>query len=147
MDDSSHDYPSGDEQVNLAKQYFRKVDAGDPSLLDLFADDAQAFFPRFGIAHGKAEFISLVQGLNGAVSRFNHDENLMIFTQAGNRVAVEGIETGTLTDGTPFPGDARSAGHFCNVFEFRGSLISRLHIYADPNFTGDHPDLFRWENA
>lgn len=147
MEDNPRDYPSSDEQVNLAKQYFRKVDAGDPSLLDMFADDAQAYFPRFGIARGKTEFISLVQGLNAAVSRFIHDENLMIFTQAGNRVVVEGIETGALTDGTPFPGDAGSGGHFCNVFEFRGSLISRLHIYADPNFTGKHPDLFKWGNA
>jgi hypothetical protein len=49
-----------------------------------------------------------------------------------------------LTSGVPFPGDARSSGLFCNVFEFRGKLISRLHIYADPDFAGQQPALFPW---
>ncbi len=135
-------YPTPDEQMRIVKEYFRRVGAGDPSLLDLFADDAQAFFPKFGVAEGKAEFVTLVQGLTSAVARFFHDEDLMVFTQGGNRTVVEGFEVGELADGTPFPGSAKSGGRFCNVFEFRGSLISRMHVYADPDLAGKHNDLF-----
>ncbi len=138
------DYPSPEEQIRLAKAYFAKVDAGDASLLDMFTDDAQAYFPKFGTAHGKGEFVELIQGLTGTVTTFVHDENDMVFTQTGNRLVVEGIETGALADGTPFPAGARSEGRFCNVFEFRGSQISRMHIHADPDFAGRHTDLFPW---
>ncbi|WP_294563243.1 nuclear transport factor 2 family protein [uncultured Arthrobacter sp.] len=139
---NSPDGASPDELLRLAKEYFRKVDAGDPSLLDLFTEDARAYYPQFGTTHGKEELVRLVQALTTAVSRFNHDERSMVVTQSGNRVVVEGVETGTLSDGTPFPGESRSGGRMCNVFEFRGTLISRLHIYADPDLAGRHSDMF-----
>ena len=142
--DTTNDYPTSDEQMSIVKDYFKKVGAGDPTLLDLFTDDAQAFFPKRGVINGKGEFVTFVQALGAAVSRFFHDPELMVFTQGGNRTVVEGIEVGELADGTPFPGDAKSAGRFCNVFEFRGSLISRMHIYADPDLAGKHNDLFAW---
>jgi ketosteroid isomerase-like protein len=137
-------YPTADEQIRLAREYFARVDAGDPSLLDMFTEDAQAYFPKFGTARGKAEFAQLVQGVGSAVRQFVHDPESMVFTQAGHRLVVEGKERGVLTDGTPWPGSARSEGRYCNVFEFRGSLISRLHIHADPDFAGRHGDLFPW---
>ena len=84
-------------------------------------------------------------GLGAEVASFQHPEDRMVFTQEGNRVVVEGAETGTLASGVPFPGDARSAGLFCNVFEFQGRLISRLHIYADPDLAGLQPGLFPWD--
>jgi hypothetical protein len=35
-------------------------------------------------------------------------------------------------------------GHFCNVFEFRGDLISRVHIYLDPDYAGEDQPRFLW---
>lgn len=133
-----------EEQLRIVKEYFRRVGAGDPTLLDLFTDDAQAFFPKRGAMNGKAEFVTFVQDLTAAVSRFFHDPERMVFTQGGNRTVVEGFEEGELADGTPFPGSAKSGGRFCNVFEFRGSQISRMHVYADPDLAGKHNDLFPW---
>jgi ketosteroid isomerase-like protein len=137
-------YPIADEQLRMAREYFSKVDAGDASLLEMFTEDAQLYFPKYGTAHGKAEFLQLIQGLTSAIARFVHDESLMVFTQSGNRLVVEGIESGFLTDGRPFPAGARSEGRYCNVFEFRGNLISRMHIHADPDLAGQHKDLFPW---
>lgn len=77
----------------------------------------------------------------GAVRRFVHHQRAMIFTQAGDRLVVEGTRTGVVADGTPWPAGARSEGRYCNVFEFRGALIRRLHIYADPDFA-DRYDVF-----
>ncbi|MBT2502846.1 nuclear transport factor 2 family protein [Curtobacterium sp. ISL-83] len=129
----------------LALAYFTKVDAGDPDLLDIFTDDAQVFFPKFGIAHGKEEITQFLVGLTLAVDSFHHDPADFVVTQSGNRVIVEGKETGVLANGRAFPDGARSGGLFCNVFEFRGSLISRVHIYADPDLAGKHDDLFAWD--
>jgi ketosteroid isomerase-like protein len=135
------DHPAADEQVRLAKAYFARVDAGDPELLGMFTDDVRAYFPKIGTTRGKADLMRLVQALTGAVRRFVHDPQSMFFTQAGDRLVVEGTETGILADGTPWPAGARSEGRYCNVFEFRGPLISRLYIYADPDFAGRY-DLF-----
>ena len=43
------------EQTMLAvvKQYFVSADAGQASVLDLFTDDVQIYFPKFGIPRGK----------------------------------------------------------------------------------------------
>jgi hypothetical protein len=43
-----------DEQIRLAREYFARVDAGDPGLLAMFTDDAQAYFPKLGTARSKA---------------------------------------------------------------------------------------------
>jgi len=134
--------PSGDEQIRLAKLYFARVDAGDPELVTMFTDDAQTYFPKLGTARGKAEFVRLVQALTRAVPRFVHDSDGMTFTQSGHRLVVEGVESGVLADGTSWPAGARSEGRYCNVFEFRGPLISRLHIHVDPDLAGRHDDLF-----
>jgi ketosteroid isomerase-like protein len=135
------DHPSAEAQVRLAQAYFAGVAAGDPALLDMFTDDVQAYFPKIGTTHGKAALARLVQTLTAAVRRFVHDERAMIFTQAGDRLVVEGTEAGVLADGTPWPAGARSEGRYCNVFEFRGPLISRLHVYADPDLAGRY-DVF-----
>ena len=140
--DTNAAYPTPDEQIRIIKDYFRRVDTGDTSLLDLFTEDAQAYFPKFGVVNGKAQFAALVGGLTTAVARYNHDEKHLVFTNGTNRTAVEGLEDGELADGTPFPGKALSGGRFCNVFEFRGSLISRLHVYADPDLAGQYDEMF-----
>jgi ketosteroid isomerase-like protein len=136
------DDPVPDARIRLARAYFARVDAGDPELLAMFTDDVQAYFPKIGTTHGKTDLLRLVQTLSAAVPRFAHDQSRMVFTQAGDRLVVEGTEQGVLADGTTWPAGARSEGRYCNVFEFRGPLISRLHIYADPDFAGRHDDLF-----
>src|SRR5215470_6729671 len=35
-------------------------------------------------------------------------------------------------------------GRFCNVFKFRDGRISSLHIYLDPDYTGEDEARFRW---
>ncbi|MBD0256596.1 MAG: nuclear transport factor 2 family protein [Cytophagales bacterium] len=140
--DKSIGFPTPADQIRLAREYFAKVDAGDPSVLDMFTENVQVYFPKIGTASGKVRAVQLVQVLTRAVPRFAHDTASMIFTQSSNRLVVEGTESGVLADGTPFPDDARSEGRFCNVFEFCGKCISRLHIYTDPDFRGRYFDLY-----
>ena len=62
------------EQTMLAvvKQYFVRADAGQASVLDLFTDDVQIYFPKFGIATGKAAFGELATGLLGSLKSIAH---------------------------------------------------------------------------
>jgi len=52
------------EQAMLVavKQYFVRADAGRADVLDLFTDDVQIHFPKFGIATGKGAFGELATG-------------------------------------------------------------------------------------
>ena len=52
-----------DDQVksaDLCREYFRHVDTGSESLLDLFADDTQIYFPKYGIGTGKAALLEIL---------------------------------------------------------------------------------------
>lgn len=135
------DSATADEQIRIAKAYFAKVDAGDTTLLEMFTKDVQAYFPKIGTTHGRSELVTLVQTLTSVVPRFAHDPRRMVFTQQGSRLVVEGIETGEFADGTAWPAGAKSEGRYCNVFEFDGNLIQRLHIHVDPDFAGRYDDL------
>jgi hypothetical protein len=58
---------------DVAVRYFRLVDTGDPAVIDLFVDDAQMFYPKFGHARGKAEIGAFARGLARGVSRLHRD--------------------------------------------------------------------------
>ncbi len=46
-----------DDLVGLVVKYFEKIDAGDPSYLDLFSEDVDFFFPKFGQVKGKSALV------------------------------------------------------------------------------------------
>jgi hypothetical protein len=62
----------------------------------------------------------------------------------GSYVVVEGAEHGRTSSGIDFPDGTSSFGVFCNVFEFEGDLIKRVHIYVDPDFASTHADGVAW---
>ena len=41
-------------------------------------------------------------------------------------------------------GGETPGGRFGNVFKFRDGRISSLHIYLDPDYTGEDEARFRW---
>jgi hypothetical protein len=131
-------------RIELATDYFRKVDSGDPAILDIMTDDVETYFPKFGVGHGKAEFMELAKGLTGSLQSIRHDFERMKFHVAGNHVIVEGFESGVMADGTPWPVEGRSEGRFANVFEFEGHLIKRVYVYVDPDFASTHKERFLW---
>lgn len=140
--------PASDQVANasrheIIREYFRRVDAGDPSLLDLFADDVQVYFPKFGIAHGRDGVGALAATLGGYVGGLDHDIDAFRFIGDGDVVAVEGAERGTMSDGTPWPDGKISNGLFCNVFEFSGDLITRVHVYTDPDYASADTERIR----
>jgi hypothetical protein len=138
--------PVDREQTMLAavKQYFVKADAGDFSVLDLFTDDVQIYFPKFGIATGKAAFGDLATGLLGSLKSIAHYISDFKYVVGSDSVVVEGTTHGADAQGSEWSGGKTPGGRFCSVFEFRGPLIARMHIYLDPDYTSRDEKRFLW---
>jgi hypothetical protein len=130
-------------RIEVIRNYFRRVDARDPSLLDLFADDVEFFFPKFGPARGKEALVTFGERMTRHLASLEHDIDGLNFIVAGDTIAVEGKEWGVTQAGVQWPDGAVSQGLFCNVFEFDGLLIRRTYIYVDPDFTSEDLDRAR----
>jgi hypothetical protein len=128
----------------IAREYFKRVDDGSPQLLDLFTEDAQMYFPKFGVGRGRAAILSVLTGLGSVFASVKHDSSTYLYIRSGNRLAVEGTSRGVLKSGEHWAAGETPAGRFCNIFEFRGELISRLHIYLDPDYAGQDGGRFLW---
>src|ERR1700756_1448385 len=147
---SQHDSPELDH-LETTKQYFIRVDAGRADTVDLFTEDAQIYFPKFGIARGKAAFGELASGLFKRVSKLSHDLSTFTYVVMRDVIVVEGKTQGMDVEGRRWSGGGKTrggevegrrwsggetpGGRFCSVFEFRGPLICRMHIYLDPDYT------------
>ncbi len=139
-----------ERRLEIIRTYFLKVDEQAPSILDLFTADVQIFFPKFGVARGKAALGRFSRRIAREVAQFKHDIDGLLFTIGGDRIVVEGQELGVTPEGISWPDGVISQGRFCNVFEFQDFLISRLHIYVDPDFTNQDErriDVYRGGEA
>ena len=132
------------KMVELAKEYFRRVDAGDEKLLDIFTEDVQIYFPKFGIQRGKGAILELATGLQKLLTEAHHDFSDYLFLPHGRFLAVEGTTEGRTPAGKAWSAGRTPGGRFCNVFEFRDDLINRVHIYLDPDYGGDDEARFAW---
>ena len=133
-----------DSAVRIAGEYFARLDAGSPQLLDLFTMDAQIYFPKFGIGRGHPALLEVLTGLGGVLQSVQHLSDSFVYTQAGNRLVVEGASRGALKSGASWAAGETPAGRFCNVFEFRGDRICRMHVYLDPDYGSDDTRRFLW---
>lgn len=135
---------SNPDLIELAREYFRRLDAGSPELLALFAEDSEIYFPKYGIGRGRDQLLEMVMGLGGAIESVEHDTSTYRMTRAGDTVFVEGTTKGVLKSGERWAAGETPGGRFCNVFEFRGGLISRLAVYLDPDYGGRDEAGFLW---
>lgn len=126
-----------DKRVAITTSYFEKIDAGDPTVLDLMKDDVQFFFPKGGVRKGKDEWIKFGEFFGKSLKSIEHDMAGFNYIVQGDFVVVEGREKGVMADGKAWPDGKISQGLFCNVFEFDGEMIKRLHVYVDPDFASE----------
>ena len=134
---------SDDKKITLLLEYFRLADQGGPEVLDLFHEDVEFYFPKFGIGVGRQAFLEFVTGFEGALEFIRHDYDKLMFISAGDHVVVEGPSQGKMS-GRTWVGGQTPGGRFCNVFRFRDNRISSIHIYLDPDYTGEDAPRFRW---
>jgi ketosteroid isomerase-like protein len=131
-------------QIAVAQEYFRRVDAGRADLLELMTDNIEFWFPKFGIGRGKAAFGEMAAGMGRVFEFVEHDFRTYSFICSGTTLVVEGTTRGQLKTGQSWAAGTTPGGRFCNVFEFREDLISRVYIYLDPDYVSEDAPRFLW---
>ena len=64
------------EKIKIAREYFMKADQGRPDILELFHEDAEIYFPKFGFGFGRNSFLEMVKGFEGVLEHIQHDSSL-----------------------------------------------------------------------
>jgi ketosteroid isomerase-like protein len=134
---------SDHDNVDIAREYFLRADQGRADVLELLHEDAEIYFPKFGISSGRDSLLEMVRGFQGSLEFIRHDYDTLRFIPAGEYVAVEGTSKGKMS-GKSWTGGSTPGGRFCNVFRFRDGKIASLHVYLDPDYLGEDEPRFRW---
>jgi len=119
------------DKITLAREYFIRADQGRPDILELFHEDAEIYFPKFGFGFGRQSFFAMVKGFEGSLEYIRHDYDGFTFIPSGDYLVVGGTSQGKMS-GKSWAGGKTPGGRFCNVFKFRDGRIASLHIYLDP---------------
>jgi hypothetical protein len=141
-----------EQRKSVALEYLKAFDnkgvtSSGGSILDLFADDAQVFFPKWGLATGKKQIGQLFTDFGGGIKSILHDYATFNWIMTGTDVfAVEGTSAGEYKDG-PWRAGVSHAGRWCDVFEVRDFLIQRCFIYLDPDYAGLDTARYHWLSA
>ncbi|MGK6344188.1 nuclear transport factor 2 family protein [Chryseobacterium sp. DT-3] len=124
---------------NKIETYFKKIDSGifDDEYFDLYAEDVEMYYPKFGFEKGKQGIKNFGKVIGKHLEKLTHDIQNFRYTFSDTVIVVEGNEKGVTRSGKEWPDNHTSFGKFCNVFEFDGELIKRVHIYVDPDFTSE----------
>src|ERR1700730_5296479 len=137
---------SDEQRKSVALEYLKAFDNGGTtsaggSILELFADDAQVYFPQVGRANGREEIGSLFADIGSTLVAIRHDyANFNWVFSGGDVLAVEGTSYGEHRDGSWRAGVPDwAAGRWCDVFEIRDWPIHRCFIYLHPDYSGKDP--------
>ena len=132
-----------EQRKSVALEYLKRIDRGE-NFFDLFADDAQVYLPKWGLANGRQEFEKLFADLASILKSIRHDYAYFNYIIQGDYVVVEGTSYGTTADGTEWRAGVTHAGRWCDVFEIRDFLIQRCFIYLDPDYAGADTARYPW---
>ncbi|HXW00176.1 MAG TPA: nuclear transport factor 2 family protein [Anaerolineae bacterium] len=134
-----------EQRKSVALEYLKRLDHGQ-SVMDLFADDAQVYFPKWGLADGRAQIEQLFGDLGSILSAITHDYAYFNYIIQGDNVVVEGTSFGKTAAGVEWRAGVTHAGRWCDVFEIRDFKIQRCFIYLDPDYAGADTDRYPWLN-
>jgi hypothetical protein len=140
-----------EQRKSIIIRYLKAFDRGGVTpeggaILDLFANDAQVYFPKWGLANGKKEIGRLFDDVGGTLKSIVHQyESLNFIFSGSDIVACEGTSFGEHRDGQWRAGvPEHGAGRWCDVFEIRDWLIQRCFIYLDPDYAGRDKERYPW---
>ncbi len=132
-----------DQRRSVAIEYFRRLDAGQ-DMIDLFAENAEIYFPKWGVARGHAEIQRMWSEVGVLYTEIHHYTEYLNFIFGESQLYVEGISDGVAGDGTPWTGTVTHAGRWCDAMEIRDGKIERLFIYLDPDYAGADTARYPW---
>jgi ketosteroid isomerase-like protein len=139
-----------EQRKSVALEYLKAFDNGGTtstggSILDLFAEDAQVMFPKWGVAAGKEHIGQLFADIGSSMISIQHHCAELTYDSGSDVVVVEGTSHGEHKDGPWRAGVPEwGAGRWCDVFEIRDFLIQRCFIYLDPDYAGLDRARYPW---
>ncbi len=132
-----------EQRKSVALEYLKRLDRGD-DIIELFADDAQVYFPKWGIADGIDQVKQMFTDLGSILGGIRHDYAYFNYLHAGDTVVIEGTSSGRTASGMQWRAGVTHAGRWCDVFEIRDHRIQRLFIYLDPDYAGADVARYPW---
>src|SRR5690348_10173322 len=99
---------------SLLKYSSGDVDQATPDVLELFHEDAEVYFPKFGFGFGRNSFLEIVKGFEGTLEFIQHDYDRLTFIPSADYLVVEGTSQGRMS-GKSWAGGKTPGGRFCNV--------------------------------
>ena len=144
---------TNEQRKSVAIEYLKAFDNGGVtsdggSILDLFASDAEVYFPKWGVARGADQIGQLFGDVGGTIKSILHHYANFNWVFSGEYVLVaEGTSHGEHRDGGWRAGvPEHAAGRWCDVFEIRDWKIQRIFIYLDPDYAGKDTARYPWLN-
>ena len=64
------------DKITMAREYFIRADQGRPDILELFHEEAEIYFPKFGYGFGRQTFFEMVQGFAGSLEYIQHSAHI-----------------------------------------------------------------------
>lgn len=132
-----------EQRKSVALEYLKRLDQGK-DFFDLFSNDAQVYFPKWGLANGLEEVQQMFSDLGSILKSIRHDYAYFNYISQGDVLVVEGTSSGVTADGTEWRAGVTHAGRWCDVFEIRDFQIQRLFIYLDPDYAGADTERYPW---
>jgi hypothetical protein len=145
------DVMTDEQRKSVALEYLKAFDNGSTtstggSILDLFADDAQVHFPKWGLATGKEQIGQLFGDVGATIKSILHHYSYLNWVFSGtDTIVAEGTSHGEHQDGPWRAGVPEcGAGRWCDVFEIRDWKIQHRFIYLDPDYAGKDTARYPW---
>jgi hypothetical protein len=132
-----------EQRKSIALEYLKRLDHGQ-NFFELFAEDAELYFPKWGIAYGIHEIETLFGEVGSTLKAIKHDYAHFNYVIQGDTVVVEGTSHGTHASGADWRAGVTHAGLWCDVFEIRDFKIQRLYIYLDPDYASADTARYPW---
>ena len=115
------------EKIKVAREYFMRADQGRPDILELFQEDAEVYFPKFGFGFGRNSFLEMVKGFEGALEYIQHDYDRLTFIPSADYLIVEGTSHGRMS--------GKFVGRRQNSWR---AFLQRLQVSRWPNIEPAH---------
>jgi hypothetical protein len=140
-----------EQRKSVALEYLKAFDNGGVTssggnILELFADDAQVWYPKWGLAEGREQIGQLFADVGATIKSIKHHYAQFNWIFSGSDlVVVEGTSHGEHAAGPWRAGVPEwAAGRWCDVFEIRDWKIQRCFIYLDPDYAGQDTARYPW---
>jgi len=59
------------EKIKIAREYLMRADQGRPDVLELFDEDAEIYFPKFGFGFGRNSFLKWLRDSKASWNSFS----------------------------------------------------------------------------